>query len=185
MTSFKVGQKVVFLRDTGGGIVKEVISNHQIIIEDEDGFDLTCSASDLALVQGSDYGLEEVEIPKETSEEIEAEVEHVVRKGVLTGKRKPVEMWELDLHIESLTSSHRDWSNAQILSRQLSEFRRFVKQARAKRIRKLVIIHGVGEGVLKEEVRSELSKIEGVEYFDADFREYGKGATAVELTYRS
>ena len=48
-----------------------------------------------------------------------------------------------------------------------------------------VWIHGVVEGVLKEEVRSELSKIEGVEYFDADFREYGKGATAVELTYRS
>ena len=48
---------------------------------------------------------------------------------------------------------------------------------------KLIIIHGVGEGVLKDEVRLFLSKKEGIEYFDADYREYGKGATAVELRY--
>ena len=42
---------------------------------------------------------------------------------------------------------------------------------------------GVGEGVLKQEIRSYLDKQEGVEYFDADFREYGKGATTIEIHY--
>ena len=52
-----------------------------------------------------------------------------------------------------------------------------------KDIQKIIVIHGVGEGVLKEEIRSYLSKQEGLEYYDADFREYGKGATAVEIHY--
>jgi dsDNA-specific endonuclease/ATPase MutS2 len=47
----------------------------------------------------------------------------------------------------------------------------------------VILIHGVGEGILKEEVRTFLSKQEGVEYFDADFREYGKGATTAEIRY--
>jgi DNA-nicking Smr family endonuclease len=73
--------------------------------------------------------------------------------------------------------------NAEILSYQLKELRNFYSKARDKHIRKLIIIHGVGEGVLKDEVRLFLSKKEGIEYFDADYREYGKGATAVELRY--
>jgi len=36
---------------------------------------------------------------------------------------------------------------------------------------------------LKSEVLSYLHKQEGVEFYDADFREYGKGATMVEIRY--
>ena len=49
----------------------------------------------------------------------------------------------------------------------------------------LVFIHGVGLGVLKEEVRSFFRNFEGLEVYDADFREYGKGATVVEVSYSS
>jgi len=76
-------------------------------------------------------------------------------------------------------------SNTQILNRQMSMFKSFFENAKSKNIRKLIIIHGVGEGVLKEEVRSFLSKLEGVEYFDASYADYGKGATQIELKYNS
>lgn len=74
-------------------------------------------------------------------------------------------------------------SNYQILTKQLAEFKSFYKKAKQNHIRKIVVIHGVGEGVLKEEIRTYLSKQDGIEYFDADFREYGKGATTVEIHY--
>ena len=38
-------------------------------------------------------------------------------------------------------------------------------------------------GVLRDEVRMFLDKKENIDVYDADFREYGKGATAVELFY--
>ena len=69
--------------------------------------------------------------------------------------------------------------------KQMRELRTFYQRAKAKRVRKLVIIHGVGQGVLKEEVRSFLDLQEGLEFYDADFREYGKGATAVEIRFNS
>ena len=50
-----------------------------------------------------------------------------------------------------------------------------------KRIQKVVFIHGVGEGVLKQEVRSILTSHGNIEFWDADFREYGSGATHVRI----
>ena len=93
------------------------------------------------------------------------------------------ELWELDLHIEVLVDSHAGMSNSEILERQMRELRVFYNSALQKRIRKLIIIHGVGEGVLKQEVRDFLAGKDGISYFDADFRTYGKGATAVEIRH--
>ena len=47
-------------------------------------------------------------------------------------------------------------------------------------VRKLVVIHGKGEGVLKEEVRKLLKKFP-VEVMDADYQIYGLGATEVRF----
>jgi len=79
--------------------------------------------------------------------------------------------------------THRGLTSYEILTKQLREFRHFFKKAKEKRVTKLVVIHGVGEGVLKEEIRSYLSKQIEVEFYDSDFREYGKGATTIELHY--
>jgi dsDNA-specific endonuclease/ATPase MutS2 len=43
------------------------------------------------------------------------------------------------------------------------------------------VIHGVGEGVLKNEVRTYLENQSGIEFYDSDFREYGKGATTIDF----
>ena len=45
--------------------------------------------------------------------------------------------------------------------------------------RKLIVIHGVGEGVLREEVRRMLQYYDTVQFHDADMRRYGVGATEV------
>jgi len=49
-------------------------------------------------------------------------------------------------------------------------------------VKRIVFIHGVGQGVLKQEVASLLSKKFKKYYFqDASFKEYGYGATMVIL----
>lgn len=180
--SFQVGQKIVFLHDAGGGKILEILEKRYLILDD-DGFERLCLANEIGPVHGSEYRIDDTAIKGINEDESFATGSHASRSGQLTGSRKPVEVWEIDLHIEALTDSHSGWTNTDIVRKQMLEFRSFFKRAQSRRIRKLVVIHGVGTGVLKEEVREFLRKQDGVEFFDADYAEYGKGATAVELRY--
>ena len=45
----------------------------------------------------------------------------------------------------------------------------------------LVFIHGVGEGVLKEELRYLFNRYDNVKFYDADYQKYGLGATEVYI----
>jgi len=178
--SFSVGQKITFLHEKGGGIVREILGVGKFLVEDDDGFDRICLKNELAAVHGTDYKIDEAAIAGINADETFS----TAKKATLISQNsKGLDVWELDLHIEALTDSHSGWTNTDIVRKQLSELRSFVNRARSRRIRKLIIIHGVGTGVLKEEVREFLRNQEGVEFYDADYREYGKGATAVEIRY--
>jgi len=172
---FHVGQRVVFLREQGGGQILSEETQGNYRVEDEDGFKRTMHFSELGPVLGEHY------ILPESAEEIARKEKSPVR-GVSKPKQMP-EVLEVDLHIEELVDSHAGWSNAEILSRQMITFQNAYLKARRLRKRKLVVIHGVGEGVLRHEVRAWLDQQEGLKYSDADFREYGQGATLVELFY--
>ena len=178
----QIGEKVVFLNESGGGIIRK-IQLPIYFVEDETGFVRPFRSNELAKIHGSDYRLHNELIDKILVENTMEDINHTIRKENRTGYLKPIDVWEIDLHIESLTESHSGLSNAQILNKQVSIFKAFFNDARKKNIRKLIVIHGVGEGVLKDEVRLFLSKIEGIEYFDASYQEYGKGATQIELRY--
>jgi hypothetical protein len=181
--SFQINEKVGFLYEKGGGIVRRIDDKGFIHVEDETGFERPFRVNELVKIHGSEYHLPEDSVSQINEDDSLSVSKHTSHKENLTGYRKPIDVWEIDLHIESLLDSHSGLSNGEILNIQLKELRNFYKKARDKHIRKLVIIHGVGEGILKEEVRLFLSKKDGLEYYDADFREYGKGATAVEIKY--
>lgn len=171
---YSVGQAIVFMQESGGGIVREVLPKGIVVVEDEDGFRRPFSIRDIAPVTNSrvkaissdDLLLESIGLAPVKKE----------KKTITT-----LVDWEIDLHIEELVESHANWSNAQILQRQLAAFKAFFRKACVHRIAKIVVIHGVGEGVLKSEIASFLEKETGVIFYDADFRRYGLGATAVEI----
>lgn len=172
---FQVDQSVVFLREQGGGKILSEEAKGYYRVEDEDGFTRTMHFSELGPVLGEHY------IFPEFAEDL-SQKEKPLNRKVSKPKQAP-EVLEIDLHIEELVDSHAGWSNAQILSRQMISFQNAYLKARRLRKRKLVVIHGVGEGVLRNDVRSWLDQQEGLKYYDADFREYGQGATMVELFY--
>ncbi|MCD6016881.1 MAG: hypothetical protein K0S53_2 [Bacteroidetes bacterium] len=86
---------------------------------------------------------------------------------------------EIDLHIEELVDSHSGLTNAQILNIQLERFEREMEHCLSNGIKKLIAIHGVGNGKLKQEIIGILKSIDGISYHDASYKNYGFGATEI------
>jgi len=183
LNTFQISEKVGFLKEKGGGKIISILPGNSYLILDEDGFERTCRASELIKIHGTDYKIPLDETIKVLDDGLLTKDTHVRHKESSHSGAKDHEMWEIDLHIESLVESHAGMSNSEILDRQMRELRTFYNNALQKRVRKLIIIHGVGEGVLKQEVRDFLAGKTGISFYDADFRMYGKGATAVEVRY--
>jgi hypothetical protein len=97
-------------------------------------------------------------------------------------KREPTDIREVDLHIQELIDSASGLSNKEILDIQMERFVREMEEAIRNGTRRIVFIHGVGQGTLKNELRRELEKkYKKYDVQDASFREYGYGATMVIL----
>lgn len=95
---------------------------------------------------------------------------------------EPMEQMEVDLHIEELVENHSGMLPGEIIQIQLARFETALETAQKSKVKKLVLIHGVGNGKLKLEVRKTLdTKYPRFKYQDASFAEYGFGATLVFL----
>lgn len=123
--------------------------------------------------------------PKEAKMEIDTEA---LKKAMLTkGDEKklvkeklPSGPEEVDLHIQNLVDDYGQMDNAEMLEIQLSRFRTSLESAIIHKTRRIVFIHGVGNGKLKYELRKILdTEYKKVRYQDASFKEYGYGATMV------
>jgi len=89
-------------------------------------------------------------------------------------------MVEVDLHINELLDTTSGMSNGDMIEYQLKVFRKVMEAHKNEKGRKIVFIHGKGDGILRNSIISELkSKYKTCAYQDASFREYGFGATMV------
>lgn len=116
----------------------------------------------------------------------EKEVKKVVRQKEPARKVKPVventDLLEVDLHIHELIDNTSGLSNKEMLDLQMKHFHEKLDEAIKKQVKKVVFIHGLGNGTLKQELRRELShKYKRYAFQDASFQEYGYGATMVIL----
>ena len=114
-------------------------------------------------------------------------------KDRLSGETKPpapkialtpkyIEFREVDLHIEKLTSDFNNLSASQMLDIQISSFEKAFDKAVLDNVRKLILIHGIGNGVLKNEIHRRLAKSPQIKHFkDAMKEKFGYGATEVEF----
>lgn len=120
-----------------------------------------------------------------SSEEIARAVEEKEGGGKSKPSRarpsKPDDTEEVDLHIEELVDKPKELSNQQMLDIQMSRFQTALEGARkTPKTKKIVFIHGVGNGRLRYEIRKHLDRYyPNLDYQDASFKEYGYGATLV------
>jgi hypothetical protein len=96
---------------------------------------------------------------------------------------KEPEIEVVDLHIEEIVDNNPgSLSNGEIINIQMARFTTAMEGAIIGKTKKIVFIHGVGNGKLRYEVRKTLdSKYSQYQYQDASFAEYGFGATMVML----
>ncbi len=100
-------------------------------------------------------------------------------KGLIKRKKKEIPCLEIDLHADKLLKNPKVLSPFDILNLQLEKAKFHIESAIAKRIPRIVFIHGVGEGVLKAELNTLFRRYDNIKASEADFKIYGRGATEV------
>jgi hypothetical protein len=92
--------------------------------------------------------------------------------------------YEVDLHIEHLVATTKGLSNADMLQIQLDALKQALHDAVMNRQERLMIIHGLGKGVLRDEVHKILAETPGIERYVNEWQgKYGFGATEVFFDY--
>jgi len=90
----------------------------------------------------------------------------------------------IDLHIEKLSDDWKDLSNYEIVNIQLKAFEKYYDLALAHMQPSLVVIHGVGEGKLRDEIHERLRLKKEVKSFINQYHPlYGYGATEIFFQY--
>jgi len=90
----------------------------------------------------------------------------------------------VDLHIEKLTDDWKHLSNFDILMMQLKAFEKYYQLSVAHHQASLIVIHGVGEGVLRDEIHEKLRLKREVKTFVNQFHpSFGYGATEIFFQY--
>lgn len=194
MQKVKVGDRVKFLNDVGEGVVIKVKTSIAIV-EDESGFDHEYDFAELLPVGGEveeeeRYGnnlpdMSEVlarDISEEKQKKLQEAFDIKYANERATNQKRRGEFMEVDLHFHELVEDMSGLKDRTKLDIQLNHFERMMRIAAEQRIRKVIFIHGVGQGVLRHQIRSRLEM-----YYpecsvrDANPREYGSGATEVLL----
>jgi len=87
---------------------------------------------------------------------------------------------EIDLHIENLIENSKKLNKGEILNIQIAHFERFMDKALRLGLERVFIIHGVGEGKLRDAVSTKLLQMPEVKSFRNEYHpRYGYGATEV------
>lgn len=167
---YKTGDKISFLNEKGTAVVKKVLSNFRLLVTNDEGFDITVSVDEI------------VPFRDETVYTVNSErIDEKEKQEVKLPKLKKEEAWEVDLHLHEITDTGRFITDYEKLQYQLKYFRRCMDAAMVHRIRKIIFIHGVGKGTLKQELIYALKSYEGIKYQAAPARKYGFGALLVEF----
>jgi len=83
---------------------------------------------------------------------------------------------EVDLHISALKENYNSLSPREILTIQLGTFERMLESAMANNYTRVVFIHGIGNGTLKQSLIDRIKDYGDLEFRNASFAKYGNGA---------
>lgn len=163
----KIGDKVSAVDDNLKGIVTSV-KGGMISFEDEHGFTHRFEESKLVMQNPALYDhsptVLKPEIPKSKSKKHNKK--HLV----------------LDLHFENLVKNPADYDAFERLFIQREKLVETVSFCRKNNLKKLEIIHGIGDGVLQKMVHDYLLGQTNIEFDDHDFFYHQTGSVMVTLS---
>ena len=194
MAHFEKGQRVKFLNDVGSAVVLRM-EGELVVVEDEDGFERSVERRELIVamepeVEADKYGntipdiatLLAQDVGEKRMRELQKEFEVRYQNSQATSMARRDAHMEVDLHIHELVDDQRGLPDRAKLAIQMDHFDRMMDIAKREKLRRIVFIHGVGQGVLRHQIRTSLDQHHpDCTYREGDPRKYGRGATEVWL----
>lgn len=190
--TIKVGGKVSFLNETGGGVVLRLLGRDRALVRTDEGFEIEYPLARLVPAnEGTDhlvYRVTDQQVHSVAANDLmddrmqrDRKKSGSLRKAKQGERRADDGVMEIDLHLHEIVDDERHLADGEKLDVQLRYFERMLNTAIRERKRTLIVIHGVGEGRLRDEVRNVLSYYDSVRFEDANPRKYGYGATEVTI----
>ena len=194
MRQFSPGQLVKFLNEVGSATVLRV-EGSQVVVTDEDGFDRTVEADELIHApdpetEAQKYGdtvpdlakLLAREVGETRMKELQKDFDVRYANAQATNMSRRDAHMEVDLHIHELVEDQSGLPDRAKIAIQMDHFDRMMDIAKREKLRRIVFIHGVGQGVLRHQIRTSLDQHHpDCTFRDGDPRRYGSGATEVWL----
>ena len=146
---FSVGDKILFKKESLQGEIIRINSPYKVTVLSVDGFEMNVSVKDLVKIE---EGTDKVTSYGENfySKDLNSKIIKSQKKQRVRSQR----VLKVDLHIELLISDYQEMDNFEIVQIQLKECHNKIEKALRSKITKLEIIHGIGEGTLKNEVHA-------------------------------
>lgn len=171
---------------------------HTLMVEDNDGFPMRFAAKEClpmpnAAAEARAYASKDISKGELLERNVDEHVLKAAQKDFdvkyknpdATNMRKRDAHMEVDLHYHALTGARDSASPHEMLTLQMDHFDRMMRRAEQQRIPRIVFIHGVGQGRLRQEIREALTAYwPHCSAREGDPRKYGHGATEVRFGNR-
>ena len=158
----EVGNKVRLIQQKLEGIITKKISSNLYEIQLEDGFNIQANSNELVATERLDTNFQ---------------AQHMKKKKILVKKEKstshkPIKQKnsgnhasEIDLHIQKILPNSQDLDNSQIIQVQLQTCISFVQRSIRQHKKEIVIIHGIGKGILRNEIHKILKETVSIQEY--------------------
>ena len=160
-----VGSQVSLLRETGIYTVCK-IENSTIFVTDEFGFDYKFLLTDVIVRN-------EIKV----DDKLPNKDQPTNSKSVNSGNK----LHEIDLHFDQISSTDKGYSAHEKLTLQIKTFKNFFNEMLKKRQTRFVVVHGAGQGKLKEELTLLVRGKEGVGMHDNNYSNGKVGSSLIEI----
>lgn len=173
MSPFRPGVRVLFKNRSGGGIVRSATGD-RVTVELDEGIELTVQARELVVCEaGEEAHLHNWGHPEQIRK-VKKDVQESPVQSPYSGPEIPV----IDLHFEKITGREPE-PGEQTLMRQLSYLKKCLSKLKAAGCREVIVIHGVGQGILRNEVNALLRQYPDIRLEQIDSGRFGGGAVKV------
>jgi dsDNA-specific endonuclease/ATPase MutS2 len=176
----KVGQRAKLKDEIGEVTIVQVLGSESLVVKDEYGFDKVLPANSLIIIDDNntfdEEAMERAGHLNVKSKDERKRPEPSFRPS--SSKKRKVGERYADLHDYALPEKYHRQLHLSKLEKALSYFEDAVWEASNSSEHKLFLNHGIGEGILREEVRKRL-KVRGYRYQDESYD--NPGTTVVFL----
>ena len=167
--SWFVGQQVSVLHESGIFTIQEILKT-QLVLTDEFGFSYTYT-KDLVVARQA------IDVQKIKNKD---QIASVCNQRQKPPSSKENALPSIDLHAEEL-GLHAQLPAHDVLLAQIHAFKQFCNHQVRARQAKFLVIHGAGEGRLKQEIKQLVLARNGISMHDAQWSNGAVGTSRIEL----